>query len=73
MTSVLVIELDIVNNSRTLNFKCEDQTVGKYGIIVLLGQVWVYARKDKTRCKDISSTTDIIPKIPTAEVCEYKF
>ena len=23
MTSVLVIELDIVNNSRTLNFKCE--------------------------------------------------
>ena len=38
----------------------DDPTVNDYGIIVLLGQVWVYMGKRKLHAREISLTIDII-------------
>ena len=51
----------------------DDPTVNEYRIIVLLGKVWVYARKRKLNVRDISSIVDTISKSSMVGVCKNKF
>jgi len=48
----------------------DDPTVNESGIVVLLGQIWVYMGKRELHARDISLTIDIILQIPTVWMCE---
>ena len=51
----------------------DNPTVNESEIVVLLGQTWVYAGKEKTQREPISSTKDIKSKIPMVGVSGNKF
>ena len=51
----------------------DNPTINESEIIVLLGHIWVYAKKEKARWEAHSFTIDIILKIPTVGVCGNMF